>query len=66
MERFVTLSLASDPSPWETKRTLKELGFQDGHTQDVDFRLNEAAIAAVRGSMQRVGGPSIGAVARST
>ncbi|KAM0705982.1 hypothetical protein Q7P35_007342 [Cladosporium inversicolor] len=66
MERFVKLSMASDPSPWETKRILKESGFQDGCTRDVDFRLNEAAIEAVRGSMQRVGGPSIVAIAKST
>lgn len=61
------LSLASDPSPWETKKALKESGFKDGHTQDIDFRLNEAAIAAVRGSVPRVGEPSVVVVvARST
>ena len=59
MERFIKLSLANDPSPWETKKALKELGFQGGHTRDVDFRLNEAAITAVRGPVQRVGGSSI-------
>jgi hypothetical protein len=65
MERFAKLSPASDPSPWETKKALKKLGFQDDHTQDSDLRLNEAAIAAVSGSVQRVGGPSIVAVAET-
>ena len=65
MERFAKLSPASDPSPWETKEALKKLGFQDDQTQDGDFRLNEAAIAAVSGSVQRVRGPSIVAVAET-
>lgn len=65
MERFVKLSLASDPSPWKTKRILKELGIQDGHARDIDFKLNEAAIAAVGMSEQRVGESSMIAIARS-
>jgi hypothetical protein len=59
MERFVKLSLSNDPSPWEIKKTLKELGFEGGHTRDIDFMLNAAAVAAVGGSVQRVGGASI-------
>jgi hypothetical protein len=59
MERFVKLSLSNDPSPWETKKALKELGFQRGHTRDIDSRLNKAAVAAVRGHVKRVGGSSI-------
>ena len=58
MERFVKLSLANDPSPWETKKALKESGFQEGHTQDLELRLNAAAIAAVGVCTQKVGEPS--------
>jgi hypothetical protein len=59
MERFVKLSLSNDPSPWETKKALKELGFQGGHTRDIGFMLNEAAIVAVGGSARGIGGSSI-------
>ena len=65
MERFVRLSPANDPSPWETIKALKELGFQDYHNREIDIRLNAAAIVAVSGSLQRVGGPSIIAVAET-
>ena len=41
------LNLASDPSPWETKKVLNELGFKEGHGNDSDQRLNEAAVTAV-------------------
>jgi hypothetical protein len=62
MERFVKLNPANDPSPWETKKVLNELGFQEGHGDDFDCRLNEAAIAAVDTSLQKAGGKSIFAV----
>lgn len=66
MERFAKLSPASDPSPWETKKVLKKLGFQDDHTlQDSDLTLSAAAIAAVGESGQKVGGLSIVAVAET-
>jgi len=65
MERFVKLNPASDPSPWETKKVLNELGFQEGHGNDFDCRLNEAAMAAVGTSLQRAGGKSIFAVSDS-
>ena len=65
MERFVKLNPVSDPSPWETKKVLNELGFQEGHGDDFDHRLNEAAVTAVGISLQRAGGTSILAVARS-
>jgi hypothetical protein len=61
MERFVRLSLSNDPSPWETKKALEKLGFQSGHTREDDLILDEAAIAAVRGPVQKVGGSSIAA-----
>ncbi|GAB7334521.1 hypothetical protein MBLNU13_g06508t1 [Cladosporium sp. NU13] len=65
MERFVKLSVSSDPSPWETKKALRILGFQDVHKRDIGFRLNEAAITAVSGSVKKVGGPLVVAIAES-
>ena len=59
------LNPASDPSPWETKKVLNELGFQEGHDNDFDHRLNEAAVTAVGMSLRRAGGTSVFAVARS-
>jgi hypothetical protein len=65
LERFVRLSLANDPSPWETKKALKKSGFQDDHTQDLELKLNAAAIAAVGVFTQGVGELSVVAVAGS-
>ena len=65
MERFVKLSLANDPSPWETKKALERSGLQDDHTQDLELKLNAAAIAAVGAVKQRVGERSVVAVAGS-
>jgi hypothetical protein len=65
MERFVKLNLASDPSPWETKKALKGLGLLDDGSENLDVRLNRAAIAAVNKTWQRVEGSSINAIAGS-
>ena len=64
MERFVKLSPAQDPSPWETKKALKELGLQEGCLQDLESILNEAAIAAA-GVLQRAGEVSVVAAPES-
>ena len=65
IERFVKLSLVNDPSPWETKKALKDQGLQEGRTQDLELRLNAAAIAAVGVFTQKVGEPSFATVAGS-
>jgi len=65
MERFLKLSPASDPSLWETRRLLSELGFQEDHLQDLGMRLSEAAIAAAGVKKPEVGGSSIVAAAGS-
>ena len=65
MERFLKLSPASDPSPWETRKLLSELGFQDDHLQDLGMRLSEAAIAAAGVTKPAVGGSSMVAGAGS-
>jgi hypothetical protein len=58
MERFVKLTPAQDPSLWETKKALRELGFQEGSLQDLDSVLNEAAITAA-GVLRRAGQISV-------
>jgi hypothetical protein len=54
----VKLSPAVDPVPWETRKVMKGLGFQGDCLQEIDSRLNGAAIVAV-GALQRAGGTSI-------
>jgi hypothetical protein len=65
MERFVMLSPANDPCPWETRRVISELGLHGVSDASCRTRLHDAAVAVVGTSSRRQGSVSVVAVAGS-
>jgi hypothetical protein len=44
MERFVTLSPANDPRPWESRMMMARVGLEDGSMETLDVRVDAAII----------------------
>jgi hypothetical protein len=65
MERFVVLSPASDPCPWETRRVIKDLGFRGVSSEGLRVRLHDAAAGVTGTSNRKADTLSVVAVAGS-
>jgi hypothetical protein len=65
MKRFVMLSPANDPCPWETRRVISELGLHGVSDASCRTRLHDAAVAAIGTSNRRHKSESVIAVAGS-
>jgi hypothetical protein len=47
MERFVMLSPANDPCPWETRRMINDLGLRGVPSDGLRVRLHDAVVAVI-------------------
>jgi hypothetical protein len=65
MERFVTLSPANDPCPWETRRVIKDLGLRGVSSEGLRVRRHDAAVGVTGTSNRKADTVSLIAVAGS-
>lgn len=44
MERFATLSPANDPCPWESRKTMTQVGLEEGTMETLHVRIHAAVV----------------------